>query len=278
MTDSASSLLVDLDWLDRQAAPMLLVDARPASDYAAGHLPGAINLDTFFYVNEHTDPPGLKRIEADWARMFGEAGITPEDRVLFYDAGTQNYAPRGAFMLRYLGHPESHVLHGGIAGWRAAGREATQAPPERRPTPGITYPSSPRRDMIATADEVAAALSDPTVVVMDVRAIDEYRGRTPMQGNPRLGRLPGVAYVEWTSLLVDKERYRDPAEMREILTAAGVGPEKELIIYCQRSHRATNTYTALEHLGFPNVRVYIGSFYEWSRRMDLPVEQPGNEA
>lgn len=274
MAESATSLLVDLDWLDRQTTPLLLVDARPADEYAAGHLPGAISLDTFFYVNEHTDREGLKRIEADWARMFGEAGITPEDRALFYDAGTQNYAPRGAFMLRYLGHRESHVLHGGIAGWRAAGRKVTQEPPARQPTPDARYPIHSQRAMIASADEVAAALNDPGVVVLDVRAVEEYRGEREMQGNPRLGRLPGVAYVEWTSLLEEKDHYKDPAEMRAILTAAGVVPDKEIIVYCQRSHRATNSYTALKYLDYPNVRVYIGSFYEWSRRMDLPIKQP----
>lgn len=276
MTDGATHLLVDLDWLDAQTAPVLLIDARPDADYVQGHLPGAINLDTFFYVNEHTDAAGLKKIEADWATMLGAAGITPDDTAVFYDAGTENYAPRGAFMLRYLGHERSHVLHGGIAGWRAAGRAVTTDPPERRPTPGARYPINPRRAMIATADEVAAALGDPGVIVMDVRAADEYHGRREMQGNPRLGRLPGVAYVEWTSLLAEKVRYKDPAEMRRILVAAGVVPEKDIIIYCQRSHRATNAYTALEYLGYQNVRVYPGSFYEWSRREDLPVEQPGS--
>jgi thiosulfate/3-mercaptopyruvate sulfurtransferase len=274
MAGSATSLLVDLDWLDRQTAPVFLVDARPAEEYAAGHLPGAISLDTFFYVNEHTDAEGLKHIEGDWARMLGEAGITPEDRVVFYDAGTQNYAPRGAFMLRYLGHRESYVLHGGIAGWRAAGRNVTQEPSAHQPTPGISYPIHPQRGMIATADEVAAALNNPGVVVLDVRAVEEYRGEREMQGNPRLGRLPGVAYVEWTSLLEEKDHFKDSAEMRAILAAAGVVPEKEIIVYCQRSHRATNSYTALTYLDYPNVRVYIGSFYEWSRRMDLPVEPP----
>lgn len=277
MTDGDTHVLVDLDWLDRQPAPVLLIDARPAPEYARGHLPGAIHLDTFFYVNEHTDPAGLRKIEADWAEMLGAAGITPGDTAVFYDAGTENYAPRGAFMLRYLGHERSHVLHGGIAGWRAAGRAVTTDPPERRPTPGARYPIHPRRATIATADEVAAALGDPHVVVMDVRARDEYLGKQAMQGNPRLGRLPGVAYVEWTSLLEEKARYKDSAEMRRILAAAGVVPEKEIIIYCQRSHRATNAYTALEYLGYPNVRVYPGSFYEWSRREDLPIERPGDD-
>lgn len=274
MTDVVTRLLVDLDWLDRQSGAVLLVDARPAAEYAQGHLPGAISLDTFFYINERTDPAGLVQIEDDWARMLGEAGIIPADTVVFYDAGTENYAPRGAFMLRYLGHPASHVLHGGIAAWVAAGREVATDSPERQPTPGARYPINPRRDMIATADEVAAALADPAVVLLDVRATDEYLGTLQLQGNPRVGRLPGVAHVEWTALLEEKRVYRAPEEMQRILAEAGVTPSKAVIVYCQRSHRATNVYTALESLGYPNVRVYVGSFYEWSRRDDLPVESP----
>jgi thiosulfate/3-mercaptopyruvate sulfurtransferase len=272
--DDRLPLLVDLAWLDRQAAPVLLVDARPVAAYVAGHLPGAINLDTFFYVNEHTDPEGMETIEADWSRMLGAAGITPADTVVFYDEGTQNYAPRGAFMLRYLGHRASHVLHGGIAAWRNAGRAVSAAPPARQRIPGRAYPIRPQRTLIATADDVVAAFDDPGVVVFDVRTDDEYHGRMAMQGNPRLGHLPGVAHSEWTDLTVDKERFKEPEELRRILADVGVVPEKEIVVYCQRSHRATNTYTALESLGFPHVRVYIGSFFEWSRRADLPIEQP----
>jgi thiosulfate/3-mercaptopyruvate sulfurtransferase len=274
MTEDHSPLLVDLDWLDRQTAPVLLIDARPAKAYAAGHLPGAINLDTFFYVNERTDAEGLATLTADWSRMLGAAGIVPDDTAVFYDEGTQNYAPRGAFMLRYLGHRESHVLHGGIAGWRAAGRAVTTDPPERRPRPGTAYPGTPQRALIATADEVAAALQDPDTVVLDVRADAEYEGQMAMQGNPRLGRLPGVAHIVWTDLLVEMERIKESAEARRILADVGVVPEKAVIIYCQRSHRATNTFVTLESLGFPHLRVYPGSFFEWSRRPELPIEKP----
>ena len=187
MSEDATSLLVDLDWLDRQTAPVLLIDARPADDYAAGHLPGAINLDTFFYVNEHTDPAGLKQIETDWSRMLGEAGITPEDRVVFYDAGTQNYAPRGAFMLRYLGHRESYVLHGGIRRLARGGPRYDAGVANSAADAGRPLSDHAQRAMIASADEVAAALDDPHVIVMDVRAVEEYRGEREMQGNPRLG-------------------------------------------------------------------------------------------
>ena len=128
--------------------------------------------------------------------------------------------------------------------------------------------------MIATADDVAAALDDPKVVVLDVRTDDEYFGRRAMQGNPRLGRLPAVAHIEWTDLAGEDDHFKAPAEMRAILASVGVVPEKPVIVDCQRSHRATNIYTALEYLGYPNVRVSIGSFYEWSRRADLPVEKP----
>ncbi|MCC7105946.1 MAG: sulfurtransferase [Chloroflexi bacterium] len=268
-------LLVDLDWLDQRPGQVLLVDARLPGQFRRGRLPGAIHLDTFPYANARTDPAGMEVIQRDWARMLGEAGIRPEDTVVFYDAGTENRAPRGAFMLRYLGHERSYVLHGGVDAWLEAGRDLVRDTPARAATPGVSYPINPRGDMVATADDVMAAIGDPSVTVLDNRETPEYEGTRRLQWNPRMGRIPGgVAHVQWFDLLEDRKYVKDPDEARALLVSRGVTPDKPTIIYCQKSHRATNTYAVLQRLGFPNLRVYVGSFREWSRRPELPVERP----
>ncbi|MDE3147595.1 MAG: sulfurtransferase, partial [Acidobacteriota bacterium] len=43
-------------------------------------------------------------------------------------------------------------------------------------------------------------------------------------------------------------------------------------IYCQKSHRASLAYVAMKEMGYSNARVYVGSFREWSKRLDLPIE------
>ena len=53
---------------------------------------------------------------------------------------------------------------------------------------------------------------------------------------------------------------------------AGVTPEREVFTYCQGGYRAAHSYLALRLLGYPRVRVYLGSWKEWGDRDELPVE------
>jgi thiosulfate/3-mercaptopyruvate sulfurtransferase len=48
--------------------------------------------------------------------------------------------------------------------------------------------------------------------------------------------------------------------------------DKQIITYCQGGYRAANTFLALRLLGYDKVKVYLGSWGEWSSRHDLPVE------
>ncbi|MFQ5880622.1 MAG: sulfurtransferase [Dehalococcoidia bacterium] len=269
-------MLVEVSWLKERLgdAQVVVVDARKGWEYRRGHIPGAIHLDTFGYVNVSTGAEGLRRIQEDWGRMFGEAGIAPEDVVVFYDGGTTNRSPRGTVMLRYLGHRRAYVLHGGFAGWLAAGGEVSRGPGSRRARPGALYPVRPDATLVATADEVAAVLGRGEVALLDVREGPEYTGRRRLQWNPRMGRIPGAGGLCWRELLDDElGRFREPEAMQGLLAQRGVTPDKEVIVYCQRAHRASNTYAALKALGYRRCRVYIGSWYDWSRRRDLPLER-----
>jgi thiosulfate/3-mercaptopyruvate sulfurtransferase len=66
---------------------------------------------------------------------------------------------------------------------------------------------------------------------------------------------------------------RNEEELRARLAAVGIEPETDVIVYCQKSHRACTVYLALERLGYAKAKVYPGSFREWSRRSDLPVHR-----
>jgi thiosulfate/3-mercaptopyruvate sulfurtransferase len=283
-------LLIELERLEADGGPVLWVDTRRAPEYRRGHIPGAIHLDTFEYANERTDERGLARVEADWCEMFWRAGIRRDDRVVFYDEGTENRVGRPAFMLRYLGHERSHALHGGMKAWLDAGRPVERAPAEQRPNARGCLPCEGRREMIATADDVAAVVRSGGAVLLDVRDEPEYQGRRRLQWNPRMGRIPGTAHVAWTDLLQRTRdfpalagtpyyreflltRFREPAELRRLLASRGLTPETDLILYCQKSHRACTAYAGLQRAGFRRLRVYVGSFREWSRRFEFPVER-----
>ena len=277
-------LLLSLEEADGLGSSAVWVDTRPGPDYRRGHIPGAIHFDNFAHANERTSLADLPELAALWMGMFGPVGITLDAPVVFYDAGTENRAPRPAFMLRALGNANSHVLHGGMHAWREAGRPVSKVGAEHPATGADVTSRTLDRTWVAGVDDVVEALERESAALVDVRDRAEYMGRRRLQWNPRLGRLRGAVPLEWTSLLErdpstsESIRFKPDAELRQRLDEAGLAPDRPLIIYCQKSHRACNSYLAFERLGFKDVRVYVGSFREWSRRRDLPVEMPSDRA
>lgn len=289
--EGGGPLLIEVHELDRLEGPVWFVDTRKRPDYDRGHIPGAIHFDNFNYANEDTTPLGLARVAADWGDMFRGVGIGLKETFVFYDVGMENRSPRPGVMLRWFGNPRSYVLHGGFAAWVAAGKPVSQSPPPAK-TPYLLseFAAGLATDDIRTVDDVAEAL-DGRAVLLDVRDDIEYLGHKRMQKNPRLGRIPDARHVNWNRFciplkdvpdIVGRGKYKefilsafkDDAGIREEMAAVGIRPSDEVIVYCQKSHRASTAYLALKKAGFEKARVYLGSFREWSRRRDLPVEQP----
>ena len=63
------------------ASPLLL-DLRPAEQYAAGHLPGAVHLDIWGISLIDTDPAPLKSFLWIIEHLFAERGVSAERPVV----------------------------------------------------------------------------------------------------------------------------------------------------------------------------------------------------
>jgi thiosulfate/3-mercaptopyruvate sulfurtransferase len=55
--------------------------------------------------------------------------------------------------------------------------------------------------------------------------------------------------------------------------SVGVTPDTPVYLYCFKGARAANTYLALKEAGIKDVRMYFGSWNEWSRDPSLPIEE-----
>jgi 3-mercaptopyruvate sulfurtransferase SseA len=89
-------ILMEPEELDRLEQTPCLVDARIEADYEAGHIPGALHLDTFEFSNEQTEGEQLDSVLDEWHEMFLAAGVPADRPVVFYDAGTENRGSRPA--------------------------------------------------------------------------------------------------------------------------------------------------------------------------------------
>ena len=53
----------------------------------------------------------------------------------------------------------------------------------------------------------------------------------------------------------------------------GIAKDTPVYLYCFKGARASNTLVALKSAGIENVKLYFGSWNEWSRDPSLPIEE-----
>ena len=234
-----------------------LVDVRPAEDYEAGHIPGARHLDPNAVVDPHAPVEGALRSQAEVAAILGGLGLNAAHRVVFYDDRGGFHAARMFWLLEYLGHRDIALLNGGLSAWVAAGGPLSSTSPafEARPF-GVS--AMPRR--VAHADYLLRHQHDPETVVVDVRPTALFEE----------GHIPWAINLPWALNLTEDKMFRPADALAAPFEAAGVTPDRNVVIHCQQGLASSHSYVALRLLGYPRVRVYHRSWAEWGTADDLP--------
>jgi thiosulfate/3-mercaptopyruvate sulfurtransferase len=279
---TASVLLSPAELAALQATePVVVIDTRDADAHAAGHIPGAVNLREIFTYLATSTAEGLRQLQGSFRQHFGAAGLSGVETAVFYeDALDSGYGQscRGYYLLTWLGYPKVKVLNGGYSAWKAAGLPVSNE--TVTPIPA-SFPSGlEMADVMLTKDDVLTAVQGgASAKLLDVRDIDEWLGESSSPYGkdfaPRKGRLPGARWVEWYRFMKPSAQgpmFKSPDEVKAECATAGIAPSDTVYLYCFKGARASNTFLALKQAGFGDVRMYFGSWNEWSRDPALPIE------
>jgi thiosulfate/3-mercaptopyruvate sulfurtransferase len=265
--------LVSAAWLKTHLADrnLVLLQVGPPDEYDKGHIPGARYLAGRSISTPQDYPlalelPPIARLDS----VFGALGVGPGSKVVLYFT-SEWFSPttRAWFTLEYMGLGERAVmLDGGLAAWKAAGGEVTTS---ASPVPSAVAPlkSVAHPEWLADADWIQARLGQPRVRIIDARNTEFYRGLEA--GGSRPGHLPGAKSLPFDTVFDSAGRFLPDAALRRLLTGAGVERGDQVVVYCHVGQQATAVLFAGRMLGY-DVRLYDGSFQDWSRRENLAVE------
>ncbi len=263
-----TDLLIETDWLSRHLndAGIRIVDLRSREEYDKRHIKNAVHLNFKDITGDETARRKLP--PENIPEILGNIGIDKNTLVIACDDDSSHYAARLFWILEYFGHKKVAILNGGCNKWLREDRELTDLEPDikRKIFEPYLVP-----DKIATAEYILENISNPEVVLLDVRSKEEYSGDKIRA--KRGGHIPGAVNIEWKKSMNDDQTFKSPEVLNEMFIKQGVTKIKEIITYCQLAVRASHTYFTLRMLGYPRVRVYNGSWGEWGNDENLPVEK-----
>ena len=266
----AEAVLVDPQWLeDRLHDPsvrVVEVDVSRAG-YDQWHIDGAV----LWNVYAELKGPGYRLIEpAAMEQLLSRSGIGPDTTVVFY-----GYAPAmGLWLMKLYRHADVRILNCSRDTWREEGRPA--AADAAVPAATSYHLGDPDQRIRASQAAVLGVIGDPGTTILDVRSAEEYRGDRfwpsgGMEPGGRAGHIPTAVHQPVDGLYDERGAFRSPEALSEIFAAAD--PDREIVTYCTIGGRASTAWFVLTQLlGHERVRVYDGSWAEWGRTPDAPVE------
>ena len=254
--------VVDAAWLARELGKddLFVGDVRGPNAHARGHIPGSKPL-VLGSPPPMSDPEMLEALAAEVGLRLRRHGVTVNERLVLYDRGDGVGAMPAAQMAELAGHPSVSVLLGGLAAWEG---DVEVGQVELTP---VKTTFEPRLNALPTRGELRDRLGDPTLTILDVRTEDEYRGKHGYPCDPRQGRIPGARHVQVQDLFAPPGEPLPSDRIRAL-----VGDRDEIVTYCHSGSRSALATLALRGAGY-RVRNYAGSWHEWSRHDDLPMEK-----
>ncbi len=256
---------------------------RNPSAYDEGHIPGAIEIDTNTLESPET---WNRRTPEELKEVLENNGITKDTTVILY--GRFSYPDndddfpgssaghlgsiRSAFIMMYAGVKDVKVLNGGLQSWEDAGFNIVTEKTPKRPVKdfGASIPARP--ELAVDLHEAKEIIAHEDKNLVSVRSWSEYIGEVSGYNYiEKKGRIPGSVFGNCGSDAYHMENYRnldhtmrEYHEVESLWLEAGITPDKHNAFYCGTGWRGSEAFLNAWLMGWPEVSVFDGGWFEWS--------------
>lgn len=287
--------LVDTAWLAKNQKNVLILDVRENPKTftskpvikvdkktrkmtivnVGGHIPGAVLVDyKKIRAKKKVDGVELEKMlpgKAAMENIMQSLGANQGSAIVIVSRGMNNLDMTGAtrmyWQLKYYGHDNMGILDGGVAQWLMDGHKVSVSPTPV--TKGNWKATAERNDLLATSEDVAKAVKDGSVQLVDNRPISQYLGVVYKKSYVYApGHIPTAKSFpnELFTAPGAPAKFNSKEKLTSLSEAMGIDPSKTSINYCNSGHLATGGWFYLhEVMGNKNVKMYDGSMHEWTK-------------
>ncbi|MDZ4736202.1 MAG: sulfurtransferase [Rhodospirillaceae bacterium] len=281
MNNANPDSLVSTSWLaDHVAAPDIrIVDGTfylptegksARAEYQKQHILGAVFFDIDEIADSDTDLPHMLPSPEKFSSRVRRLGLGDGNRIVVYDANGMG-AARVWWTFRVFGHRDVAVLDGGMRKWLAEGRPIEDLPPMPRER---HFTAQFNNLLVRNKGQVRANLGTSREQVLDARSRGRFAGTEPEpRAGLRSGHIPGSCNLP-AGMVMDPAdgTFLPPDILKKRFEEAGIDLDRPVITSCGSGVTAATLAFALHLIGHDDVAVYDGSWSEWGRAGDTPVE------
>ena len=286
--------LVDTDWLAKNSNNVLILDVRKdVKSFAAkpvwktdkktkkktlvkvaGHIPGAslVNYDKLRAKVSIGGKTVQKMLpgKSVFEKFMQSVGVNKNSTIVIVSKGNNDgdmtMATRLYWQLKYYGHDDMAILNGGMGQWIIDGRKVSSK--ASRVKKGNWQATAERNEILATSEDVAAAVKAKSAQLMDTRPLSLYMGtwrkKSYVYGD---GHIPGAK--SFPNELLTKPstpaKFIATDKLKSMITSMGMDASKKTITYCNSGHLATGSWFVMsELLGNKQTKMYDGSMHQWT--------------
>lgn len=262
--------LVDTKWLQQNltAKDQVILDVRPAKNYAQGHVPGAVSAPYNVGWRKTVDGViGMLPPEEEITAHIRSLGIDNHEHVVLLPHGNSSTdfgaATRIYWTFKVLGHDKVSILDGGHKAWKVQAGTLSNAVVSV--TKGDFEPNL-RPELIASEKQVQVALGQ-NIDFVDARPLGQFQGKSKSPVVKRAGTIPNSKNLIQSKLYDGNVgSFADASKLNKLTDAANLENKRQTIAFCNTGHWASLAWFALSEIqGRANISLYDGSMTEWAR-------------
>ena len=245
--------LVNVNWLEKNLKndDVLILDASPAENYAAQHIPAAISVDIMGLYGLRETPI------ADMEKLFQSWGISPGKDDRHVRSGRHDAGDQALFLPRSLRLPRPYVaiLDGGLSKWLEKGLPVTKdvAPVSKK---GSFTIKKVNEEVRVRLPEFLTASGDPVHnVLLEALGADWHYGQVPAFN--KAGHIPHAVLLPSGDFFNPDKTFKSPEDITKMLAYLGIRPEQQIYTHCGGGVAASVPFFALKFLAnFPKVKLF----------------------
>ncbi|SKC32817.1 Thiosulfate sulfurtransferase YnjE precursor [Photobacterium piscicola] len=253
------------------------VEWGPPAKYLLDHIPGSL------YVNTNTiesEPWWNKVSNTALAKVIANLGIRYDTTVILYARNNMS-AARFANFLMYAGVKDVRLLNGGWTAWSNANYPTENLPNYNKKPVAFGKPIPANPQYIIDTAQVKSLLKMPAdkQSVVSIRTWPEYIGETSGYDyiKPK-GRIEGAKWGHAGSDSYHMQDFLNPDqtmksgnEIAAQWAKWNIKPHQDVTFFCGTGWRASEAFFFAHVLGWKNISVYDGGWYQWSANKNNPI-------